>query len=87
MDNNTRRAPGTIIDVLVEEGVPAPVYRRQVKFPALYSMKVGDSFVILEDELRSLRQAAYHCRKLTDPQRRFSIRRIAYNAYRVWRVE
>lgn len=77
----------TIIDVRVEEGAPLPVYRRQVKFPALYSMKVGDSFAILEEEHKSLLQAAAHCRRITNPKRKFTVRRIAHNAFRVWRIE
>jgi uncharacterized protein (DUF2249 family) len=76
-----------VIDVRVETGVLQPVYRRRVKFPALYSMKVGESFMILDDERSSLMQAAQHCRRITNPKRKFSVRRVAYNAFRVWRVE
>ena len=82
-----RKVQQDVIDVRVESGVLQPVYRRQVKFPALYSMKVGESFMILDDEHSSLMQAVQHCRRITNPKRRFSVRRVAYNAFRVWRIE
>jgi hypothetical protein len=76
-----------VVAARLEADVPMPIYRRKVKFPALYIMDVNQSFLVHDLEHKSLLQAIAHCRRLTNPKRRFSVRRVAHNAYRVWRIE
>ena len=73
--------------IRVEHQVPMPIYRRQVKYPALYYMNIGDSFLFLDEEYSSMKQATQHCRRITNPKRRFLIRQVTHNAFRIWRIE
>lgn len=74
-------------EVRVDHKVPVPIYRRTVKYPALYYMELGDSFLFLDEEYGSIKQAVQHCRRITKPKRRFVIRQVTHNAYRIWRIE
>ena len=72
------------IDVKIDKGVPLPRRGRPVKWPALYTMKIGQSFLFLTDEHNSVRASVGRCLRRTG--RHFSVRKVAWNAYRIWRV-
>lgn len=79
--------PGSVrsIQVRLEADVPIPPWGKLVKWPVLYKMRIGESFLVLVDELSSVRQASNRCRLKTG--RHFTIRQVSWNAYRLWRIE
>ena len=69
----------------IETNVPLPDKGTKPRnYPALYTMKVGESFARPKTQYEKLHTAAQACRKKTE--RRFAMRLIG-DQVRIWRTE
>jgi hypothetical protein len=68
----------------VESGIPIPKKGKTPRYPALYTMEVGQSFARPHAEGNTLHYAAQHCNKVT--KRRFTVRYPDEKTVRVWRI-
>lgn len=68
----------------IESDIPIPKRGKKVRYPALYTMEVGQSFVRPHSEGDALHYAAQHCRKTTG--RKFTVRYPNIQIVRIWRT-
>jgi hypothetical protein len=68
----------------VETGVPIPKKGKKVRYPALYTMEVGQSFARPNKEGDTLHYAAQHATKVTG--KKYTVRYPDKSTVRVWRT-
>ena len=75
---------------VIEKNVPFP--RRDIAKYPFPDMEIGDSFVIPEKERHAARSSAVSFSAVTkrhdptQPEKKWSIRRVGKTTYRVWRI-
>ncbi len=74
-------------DWVIEKGIPIPIKRDKSSRYPFYKMEPGESFLVPIEQMDRCRSAANQYRVRTDPEAKFTVRKVDKTNARCWRVQ